>query len=156
MQNDSGDDQDHKLWMLLNQTRHAIYKTRSYELRSLGISPIQARVFLILKSANAAVTPAEISRHTLREPHTISALLRRMERRGLVQMSKDLERKNLIKVTITEKGQAAYELSTKGEAIHHIMSSLSQEERQRMYVALEVLLEKALVLRGIRSKPPLP
>jgi len=142
--------------MLLNQARNAIYKARSEELRPLGISPIQARVLLLVQVADTPITPAEISRRTLREPHTISALLKRMKRRCLIYMNRNPDRKNLIELTITEKGKAAYDLSTKREVIHQIMSSLSQEEHQRLYVALEILLKKALSLRGIDSNPPLP
>jgi DNA-binding MarR family transcriptional regulator len=45
----------------------------------------------------------------VREPHTITKLLHRMEKVGLVTKTNDLEKKNMVGVSITEKGQQAYE-----------------------------------------------
>ena len=46
------------------------------------------------------VTPAEISRRLLRESHSISQILNRMENKGLVRWVKDLERKNLVRLIL--------------------------------------------------------
>jgi len=48
-----------------------------------------------------------------------------MARRGLVKKVKDLDRKNLVRVVMTEKGKKTYELSTKRGPIHRIMSTLN-------------------------------
>jgi len=76
--------------------------------------------------------------------------------KALLRKAKDLKRKNLIRVSLTEKGQQAYYQSTKLETIHGIMSSLSEEECQRLSPCLEILRDKALKQLGIEQKPPFP
>lgn len=137
-------DEDYELWVLLSNTQTAIHKLRSKELSRFGISPIEAMVLFSIANIASAAIPTEISRRVFREPHTISYLVRRMEDKGLVRRDKDLERKNLVRVAMTEKGWQAYYLSTGRESIHRTMSSLSEEERQQLRSCLQKLQEKAL------------
>jgi len=120
------------------------------------ITPEQAAILFIVQAIGEKATPAEISRWLFREPHSVSGLLARMEKQGLVRKVKDLERKNLVRVVITEEGQKAYQQSTKRESIHRIMSSLSEEDRQQLRSYLEVLQNKALEELGVNRKLPLP
>jgi len=64
-------------------------------------------------------------------------------------LTKNFKRKNMIKVTITNKGRAVNAQSTKIGAIQEAMSALSEEERQQLYAILEKLFEKALGQLGI-------
>ena len=142
-QETSSKDEDYELLVLLNDTQTAIHKLRSKELSGFGISPIGAMVLSSIANTSVA-TPTEISRRVFREPQTISVLLGRMENKGLVRRSNDLERKTLVRVAMTKKGWQAYYLSTGRESIHRTMSSLSEEERQQLSSCLRKLREKAL------------
>ena len=88
-------------------------------------------MFVVQALGNKA-TPAALSRHIIRQPHTVSALVDRMARRGLVKKVKDLDRKNLVRVVMTEKGKKTYELSTKRGPIHRIMSYLECGRKERI------------------------
>jgi len=121
-----------------------------------GITPEEAGVLFVIQAIGWRATPAEISRRLMREPHSISGLLRRMEGKGLVKRVKDLDRRNLIRVTITEKGLEAYNQSTKRGSIHRIVSAISKEDCQKMKVCLEKLWVKALKEIGRGYKPPFP
>ena len=44
----------------------------------------------------------------------------------------------------TEKGEQAFELSTKGESLRKIMGHLSKRERRQLRLILQKLLDKAL------------
>ena len=79
-----------------------------------------------------------------------------MEKQGLVKKVKDLDRKNLVRITLTEEGHQAYRESIKRESIHRIMSSLSEEERQQLKSSLLKLRDTALEEPQIESKPPYP
>jgi len=149
-------DQDYELWWLILHTRRAMYKARARELLQYGITPEEAGVLFVIQAIGRRATPAEISRRLVREPHSISGLLRRMKRKGLVKRVKDLERRNLIRVTITKKGREAYNQSTKRDSIHRIISSISKEDCQEMKACLEKLWNKALEELGRGYKPPFP
>ena len=140
-------DRDYQLWSLIRQKRDTISKARGKELSQYGISGVQSSILftiLLIEQVGAVATPAEITRWQFREPHTISTLLTRMECEGLVSKVKDLERKNLVRVTVTEKGLRQYELARKRGSIHHLLSVLTTEERQQMSYTLRKIRDNAL------------
>ncbi|MFC2060677.1 MarR family winged helix-turn-helix transcriptional regulator, partial [Chloroflexota bacterium] len=80
-------DREFILWWLLQQTSTIIFNARERELREFGISPIQAAILYIMMSLGESPTPAEIARRVLRKPHSVSQILNRMEKAGLVTRS---------------------------------------------------------------------
>ena len=64
-----------------------------------------------------------------------------------------MERKNLVRVSMTEKGKQAYEQSTKRKSIHKVMSVLSEQERQQLLASLEKLRNRALKEIRVEHKP---
>ena len=156
MSNSLSVDKDYTLWVLLLQARDVALKLRQKELRRYGISPEEAGVLFILHTIGNTATPAEISRWLLRKHHTVLGILGRMEKAGLIRKMKDSVRKNLVRVSLTEKGQQAYYQSIRIESIREIMSSLSEEERQQLNSCLQTLRDKALKGLGMDQKPPFP
>ena len=149
-------DRDFRLCVLLIRTRDAIFKARAKELSAGSISNIQAAVLLVAQALGNEATPAELSRWLLREPHSVSGLIDRMQAEGLVKKVKDLPKRNMVRVELTEKGQKAYEHSKGRATIHRIMSSLSEEDKQQLSSYLETLRSKALEELGSEFKPPWP
>jgi len=137
-------DQDYELWVLLAQVRETMFKARQKELQRYNISPRQSAVLFIINAIGDKVTPAEVSRWLLRESHSVSEILSRMEKQGLLRKVKNLDRKNLVGVELTEKGIEAYNQSLRRESIHRIMSYLSDEERRQLYAILKTLRDRAL------------
>ena len=149
-------DRYYQLWWLIIIMRRAMYRARTKELFQYGITPEEASFLFAMQAIGYKATPTEISRWLLREPHSTLGLLSRMEKKGLVTKSKDLEKKNLVRVAMTEKGQQAYEQAAKRESIHRILSSISDDECERLVACLQLLRDKALEEAGITSKPPFP
>jgi len=149
-------DPEYELWVLLHQACDAMGRARDDELREIGISKIQAAVLFIIKAIDGPATPAEISRWVFREPHTVFGLLKRMEKQGLVRRVKDLERRNMIRVTITEKGEEACRRSRDMKVIRTILSSLSPEQRDNLKPYLEILRKRALEKLGMKHQLPFP
>jgi len=149
-------DEDHDLWVFLTHTRYAIYRAREKELQRYGISPEQAGVLFIVQALGNRATPSEIARFIVRQPHTVSALIERMEKKGFIKKVHDLDKKNLVRVSLTEKGQKTYEYSTKRGPIHRIMGVLNAEERAQLLRILEKLnnqARKELGLDGDKLPP---
>jgi MarR family transcriptional regulator, organic hydroperoxide resistance regulator len=149
-------DADQELWVLLHQTRHLMNRAREAELTEFGISAMQSAVLSIVHMIDHAspVTPAEISRRLLRRAHGVSTLLDRMEKEGFVRRVKDLERRNMVRVEITEKGERAYAEASRRRVVHEIMSVLTDEERQAMSSGLHKIRGKALEELKAESRPP--
>jgi len=133
-----------ELWDLLQHTVHAILRLKEQGLRKTGISSVQADVLAIVKNTTPPVTPSQISRRLFREPHTVSELLNRMEKEGLVEKAKDMKRRNQVRVVLTEKGEEAYQSSQEIEVTHRILSSLTPDERDNLRKYLGIMLDKTL------------
>jgi len=149
-------DKDYSLWWLLLQTRRAMYRAREKELFKLGITPEESAVLFSVKATGHAASPAKLARWLIREPHSTSGLLDRMQKKGLINKVKDPGKKNKVRVTITEEGEQAHQYSLKRETIRNIMSVLSEEERQQLGSCLSKLRLKAFTEIGVRAIPPFP
>lgn len=156
MPNNSSEDRDYNLWVLLHQTRDATYNAREKELRQYGISPMEAAVLFIIQAIGDEATPAEISRWLFRKQHSVTALLVRMEKKGLVKKTRDLARKNMVRVTITEKGNQAHSNSANRDSIHKTMSTLSEEEHRQLSASLLKVRDVALKEIKIDYELPFP
>ncbi len=137
-------DEDHDLWLLFNRARYAVYRVREKELQRYGITPEQANLLLNVVAMGNKAYPAKLSQLLLRQPHSMSELLGRMAKSGLIKKGKDLDFKKRVRVMITEKGQRAYELSTGRGPIHRIMGALSEAEKKEFRRYLEKIYAQAL------------
>lgn len=149
-------DQYYNLWVLLAQTRHAMFKARRKELTRYNIFARWAAVLFAVQTLGGKATPAEISRWLFRTPHSVSEMLSRMEKSGLVRKVKDLDRKNMVRVVLTVKGHEAFDQSIRRESIHKIMSSLSEEEYQQLRSYLQKIRDTALKELGGEGEIPFP
>ncbi len=149
-------DDDRNLFILLAQVRHLVVRARNKELKTYGLTSMYAMVLFVVQAIGTKATPATISQWTLRESQTISDLLRRMEKKGLVRLTKDLARKNQIRVSLTRKGKLAYERSINRRSINNVISSLSTEEKQQLGSYLRKMRQVALEQLRIELIPPFP
>lgn len=156
MEDISSAEQDFHLWQLIVQTRDSIRRARRKELARYNIGPRQSAVLFAVGAIGEKATPAEISRWLLREPHSVSEIVSRMEKDGFVKKVKDLGRKNMVRVMLTKKGREAHHQSLKRESIHKIMSCLSAEQRQQLRSCLFALRNQALKELGMEVETPFP
>ncbi len=149
-------DQDIKLWVLLHQTRDAAYKVTEKELRPLGLSPMEAGVLFVVNATGERATPAEISRWLFRESHSVSGLLDRMEQKGLVKRNKDLGKRNLVRISLTEKARKIADSYSEPKAIRRVLASLTEEQREQLGQLLQVLRDAELADLGFERALPFP
>ena len=152
MSNEALSTNPYKLWQLLRIAGSFGIEMRNRELKELGITRCQATLFLAMRSAGEKATIAELARWTGQQPHGVSALVGRLETQGYVKRVRDLERKNLVRVELTEKGKIAYEAARQRDSINTFFGSLTDDERQCLGVGLEALIECAS--KELRVKKP--
>ena len=144
--------QNHNLLTLLAQTRDVLFMVRQKELRRVAISATKSAALCAIQAIGYEATPSEISRRLFRRPHSVSCLLQRMEKEGLIRRTKDLDRKNLIRVTLTDKGYEYYYQSLKQGLVDKILYSLSEQEREDLGSTLQKLRDKALSELGVEPQ----
>ena len=139
-----------RLWVLLGQTRDLIRNAIRKELEQINVTSRQAGVLMVLQANTERLTPAEISRQLFREPHTISAVLKRMEKQGWLTRQKDLNKKNMIRVALTEEGRKLYFKTSNRKAINKIFFCLSEEEVTQLSSCLDKLKRRGMKEIGMK------
>ncbi len=147
-------DMDFDLWTLIIQTRDVIFKVRGEELNKYGITAVEVRALFLIKLIGEKSTPALISRLLFREHNTVTALLNRMQNKGLITKTKNPDKKKTWRISLTEKGEEAYKNSTRKESLHNIFSALSDDEKEVMISCLRQARDQAL--KYTVSIPSLP
>ncbi|AGG08526.1 MAG: MarR family transcriptional regulator [Dehalococcoides mccartyi] len=134
-----------EIWSMLMQARAGAYNVRRKELLETGITPEQAGILNILHvERDTVVTPAKISKIFLREPHTVSVTLKSMEAKGLLELRKDLERRNMIRVVITEAGENARNNAFLLNKVQKIFEDFSEEEIEQLKGLLRKVRDKSI------------
>jgi DNA-binding MarR family transcriptional regulator len=141
----------YKLFHLLRQTADAIHKSREYELKKYNLSPEQAGALVCIYSLGPKATPAELSRWLFRERNSITILLNRMHRMGLINKTADTKRKNLIRLSLTPLGYEAYKRSVEFQAFFPLIDVLPAKKRQQLWDLLQTI--RLNVFQGLRLDP---
>lgn len=145
----------YELWSILMQARAAAYKVRKKELLEHGLTPEQAGVLIALHfQKDEIITPARLAKLYVREPQSISIILKRMEQKGLIELKKDLERKNMIRITMTKAGEKVMRIAYKAEEIGRVTSGLSEDElNQLAHLLLKVRDTSLRELAELKFEP---
>lgn len=144
MSKDVNSDYNFKAWVVFHQAAVATNKVREAELFKYGISRIQVGILFVVKNSNEPLSPTQISRRLIQEPHSTAELLNRMEKHGLIKKTKDPLMKNIKRVTLTEKGEEIYREVMKIETIDELLSCLSPEEITTLLTCSKKLRDEAL------------
>jgi DNA-binding MarR family transcriptional regulator len=141
------------LHALLDRTRETISKAVELELSQSGVSGPQVKIMHTLGQGNDAMSLGDLASVTIRELNSISTLILRMQKKGLV---KKVKRPGDDKtyVTLTEKGRDIYNNTVTEQSIYLIYDALSDEEKRQLGLLLDKLQSKARALLGLDYKPP--
>ena len=135
---------EYNLWILLNHTRHAIYRARELELSQYGITNEQARLLFAVNMLKEKAIPTEIAKQAFRETHTISSLVDRMAKKGLVRRVKDPNSKKIVRIVLTDEGEHILHQAMRRESLHKIISGLSETQYEQTKACLKILMQRAL------------
>ena len=98
--------------------------------------------------------PAEIARLVFKEPHTIVALLNRLEKQGLIERIRKEPGHPFTEVKLTAKGKRACSerVDILKDVIAELMSALSDEELEQLIKLTRALQTKAIEMLHIKLK----
>lgn len=136
-------DHNYNLVMLLGLTLAAIGKALQQQARTSGLTASEYELLILVKELGDRAIPAELSRILLRRPPSITTLLNRMEKRGLVKRKAHPDNKKKKIVAMTQKGQQALEVAGQRDALDDIIRTMSSEKYARLWDLLEELKGRA-------------
>jgi DNA-binding MarR family transcriptional regulator len=138
---------NHLLWTLMDNTHYGIARTRLLEIAQYGMTKEQAQILYIIKTNGGSVTLGKIATYSMRQHHSISTLINRMERVGLVKKTK-LPNEKAFRIIATTKGKAMYSKLTR-ESIDFVFAALTAEEKETLNGLLLKLQKASRNLLGL-------
>ncbi len=140
------------LWGLLAHTNFAISRLRFLEIADAGLTPEKAKILHIIHISGGSIPQNKISDITMRRQHSVSDLINRMVKEGLINKIKHPQDHVFI-VKMSKKGRERYHC-LKRNTLNIIFSVLTPEDRQNLCLALNKLLSKSRRLLGLDFTPP--
>jgi DNA-binding MarR family transcriptional regulator len=146
------EDKEYDIWILLSRVYHLIAMLRKLELSKFNILPTQSYILFIIKALGDDTTPSKVSEFVYQQRSSISDILNRMVKQGLIKKTNNKGSNKRVIVTLTEKGEKALVRSKNREYLHKVMSSLTEEEKRQLESGLEVLRDNAINELSITQK----
>jgi len=147
------DDPRIALHALLDSTRETIQKAVKLELAQYQISQSQVKIMHMLAQNDGGLTLNQLSEFAIRELNSITTLISRMHKKGLVKKVKRPGH-NKTYVVLTDKGMDIYDNTVTERSIMLIFDALSEEEKKQLASLLSKLQTKARDLLGLDYRPP--
>lgn len=136
------------LWVLIAQTKDAILRARERDYARYGISNERRAILFTIQNHGGTATPVEIARDLFRELHSITEMLKRMEKDDLIRRQ-HCSGRSKVEVVLTEKGHDVFKQSLRSETDERIFSVLPKKDRDRLASYLWQLRSRVLGDLGI-------
>jgi len=129
-----------RLWLLLPRVGDALALCQDLVFSKYGITTEQWRVLACIKS-RGPLRPSDIASMLERSPNSVSMLVDRMVKAGLVRRTRDRKDRRVVFVNITNKGQAAIDPAAPAgwEFMLKLLSVLSYDEQRTLASTLETI-----------------
>lgn len=146
--------ENQKTWNRLVTIMVIWERARNLELAKIDLNMVQAEVLYCLSASKESLTPMRLARMMHKQPHTVSALVHRMEDQGLVSTKRDMKRKNWLRLSLTKKGQEALKRWSRATMIPDALDCLSKKEVEALYTITQKLHSRGLeLLRQMQPDP---
>ncbi len=142
-------DVDFPLWRLLDHTRYMIFRMREKELAEYNLTPEQAFVLDIIHASGGSTTINSIVEMSQHRHNSISALINRMARQGLLKKNRTRRDKRAFRIVSTAKGEELLGRASRG-SVHDAFSCLESSEKLQLEALLNRLMSRAYSASGVR------
>ena len=133
-------------WMLLNQVYDNIEHCKDKLSTRTGITRQQSGILMAIKFIEPLPTETQLAEWIDKKLNSVSTIVDRMEKSGFVERVADHKDRRIIRLRITEKGEAFFKINNahRSEQIKEIMGCLTAEETQTLIRLLEKVRLQAL------------
>jgi DNA-binding MarR family transcriptional regulator len=133
-------------WLLARQTGDILRTCTDQLFRKYDITTEQYEVLVTVKYQGDRVNISDIASWLRRSTNSVSMIVDRMVKAGLVRRVRDKKDRRVVYVGITSKGQNILEAASPAcwETIKELLSPLSHDDRRTFVNSLEMINYKAL------------
>ncbi len=152
----TGINADLKAWMLLHRTRDVVFRSEHRSVRQFGLTAEQHTVLVAMKCLDDPVRPTDIARWVGLNVNTVSMMVERMVRAGLIDRERDLPNRREVRLVITRKGEQAFRPATAEacQLMRRILSPLTHEDKLTLIRLLGMVRDEAFMSGGAASDTP--
>jgi len=113
-----------RVWLLLHQTNNLVLKCEDRVFGKHGLGTEQHAVLLAIKYIDDPVTPTDVAQWLDRNTNSISLIVERMVKAGLVRRIRDLRDRRSVRLVITSNGKEILDKATVAgwELVQEILS----------------------------------
>jgi DNA-binding MarR family transcriptional regulator len=134
----------------------SVRRTISAELPEGGLTSAQQFALLTLAGnpSNRPLTIGDLARHTFATMNTTSALVRRMERAGLVRTARSSKDRRFVYVKLTPLGERRLRPST-AAVVEALRAAADEQGREQLRAAFETWFDNwGAVIKALSSGAP--
>jgi DNA-binding MarR family transcriptional regulator len=138
------DDVDKGAWILLRQAYNLIFRCEDRVFSEFDLTTEQHTVLMAVKNISGPVRITDIARWLDRSVNSVSMIIDRMVKAGLVKRTRDRKDRRTVFVTLTKKAEDAYVPATKAGwgLIQEILSPLASEDKRTLIKLLETVRDR--------------
>jgi len=135
---------DKGAWVLLRQVYTLVSRCEDKVFSEYKLTTEQHSVLMAIKHINAPVRVTAVAKWLDRSTNSVSMIVDRMVKAGLVRRVRDRKDRRAVSLTITNKAEKAYVPATVAGwgLIEEILSPLSDEDKRTLISLLERLRDK--------------
>jgi len=129
-----------RLWLLLRRVGDALGLSQDLVFSKYGLTTEQFGVLASIK-ARGPLRPLDLARILERSPNSMSMIVDRMVKAGLVRRTRDRKDRRAVFVSMTDRGRTAVEpaIPAGWEFIHKVVSPLSHNDQRALADMLETV-----------------
>jgi DNA-binding MarR family transcriptional regulator len=135
---------DKGAWLLLRQVPNLVSRCEDQVFSKHGLTTERHAVLMVIKHIDGPVRPTDVARWLDLSVNSVSMIIDRMVRAGLVKRVRDRKDRRTVFLTVTDKAEKAYVLASVAgwELIQEILSPLSDKDKRSLIKLLETLRDK--------------
>lgn len=135
-----------RLWLLAKQTGDLLKMCTEQLFSEYGITTEQYDVLVSVKYLGDRVNITDVAAWLRRSTNTISMLVNRMVKAGLVRRTRDKVDRRVVYLSITSKAEGILQQANPGcwAVIKQVLSPLSNEDRSSFLALFDVINRQAL------------
>ena len=135
-----------RLWLLLHRVRDILFLCEDSLFGKYGLTTEQLGLLAAVKTLGGSPRPTDLAERLERSPNSISMLVDRMVKAGLVKRTRDRKDRRTVFVSATSKGEKAVGLALPAgwELIQKLLSPLSDKDKQAFVSMLEITKGEAV------------
>jgi len=130
-----------RVWLLLHRVRDILALCEDSIFAEYGITTEQFSVLAAVKSRGGSLRPTDLAKILERSVNSMSMLVDRMVKAGLVRRTRDRIDRRVVRVTLTSKGANAIEgaIPEGWDFIQKILSPISYKDKRALAGMLETV-----------------